>query len=113
MISHSLYSQFETNLMSNRKVIELILQLKNAKAHGKNYIKVKPHLVRHLLRNRLLCYGRRKREIIASEKFCVNVAHSVACEQTGRNHNIPRLVPILRFQHMLRGYANEETFRKH
>ena len=37
--------------MSNRKVIELLLQLKNAKAHGKNYIKVKAHLVRHLLRN--------------------------------------------------------------
>ena len=49
----SFYSQFETNLMSNRKVIELLLQLKRAKAHGKNCIKVKPHLVRHLLRNRL------------------------------------------------------------
>ena len=49
----SLYHQFETNLMSNRKVIELLLQLKSAKAHGKNYIKVKPHLVRHLLRNRI------------------------------------------------------------
>ena len=47
----SLYPQFETNLMSNRKVIELLLQLKSARAHGKNYIKVKPHLVRHLLRN--------------------------------------------------------------
>ena len=47
----SLYPQFETNLMSNRKVIELRLQLKSAKDHGKNYIKVKPHLVRHLLRN--------------------------------------------------------------
>ena len=40
--------------MSNRKVIELLSQLKSAKAHGKNYIKVKPHLIRHLLRNRLL-----------------------------------------------------------
>ena len=39
--------------MSNRTVIELLLQLKSAKAHGKSYIKVKPHLVRHLLRNRL------------------------------------------------------------
>ena len=29
----SFYSKFETNLMSNRKVIE---QLKRAKAHGKN-----------------------------------------------------------------------------
>ena len=42
MDSLSLYPQFETNLMSNRKVIELLLQLKNAKAHGKNYIKVRP-----------------------------------------------------------------------
>ena len=48
----SLCPEFETNLMSNRKVIELVLQLKSANAHGKN-IKVKPHLVRHLLCNRL------------------------------------------------------------
>ena len=41
MASLSLYSQFETNLMSNRKVIELLLQLKTAKTHGKNYIKVR------------------------------------------------------------------------
>ena len=54
MASLSFYSQFETNLMSNRKVIELLLELKSAKAHGKNYIKVKPHLVCHLLRNCLL-----------------------------------------------------------
>ena len=54
MASLSLYPQFETNLMSNRKVIELLLQLKSAKSHGKNYIKVRPHLVRHLLRNCLL-----------------------------------------------------------
>ena len=45
MASLSLYPQFESNLMSNRKVIELLLQLKSTKAHGKNYIKVKPHLV--------------------------------------------------------------------
>ena len=51
MASLSLYCQFETNVMSNRKVIELLLQFKSAKAHGKNYIKVKPHLARHLLRN--------------------------------------------------------------
>ena len=44
MASLSFYPQFETNLMSNRKVIELLLQLKSAKAPGKNYIKVKPHL---------------------------------------------------------------------
>ena len=48
MASLSFYPQFETSLMSNRKVIELPLQLKNAKAHGKNYIKVRPLLVRHL-----------------------------------------------------------------
>ena len=53
MASLSLYPQFETNLMSNPKVIKLLLQLKSAKAHGKNYIKVKPHLVRHLQRNGL------------------------------------------------------------
>ena len=40
--------------MSNRKVIELVLQLKSAKAHGKNHIKIKPHLVGHLLSNCLL-----------------------------------------------------------
>ena len=49
----SLYPQCETNLMSNYRVIELPLQLKSAKAHGKNYIKVKPPLVRHLLCNRV------------------------------------------------------------
>ena len=54
MASQSLYPQFETNLMSSRKVIELLLQLKSAEAHGQNYIKVKPPLVRHLLRNCLL-----------------------------------------------------------
>ena len=52
MVSLSLHPQFETNLISIRKVIELLLQLKSAKAHDKNYIKVKPLLVRHLLRNR-------------------------------------------------------------
>ena len=41
MASLSLYPQFETNLISNRNVIEVLLQLKSAKAHGKNYIKVK------------------------------------------------------------------------
>ena len=34
MASLSLYSQFETNLMSNHKVIEFLLQLKSEKAHG-------------------------------------------------------------------------------
>ena len=54
MALSSLCPEFETNLMANNKVIELVLQLKSAKAYGKNCIKVKPHLVRHLLRNRLL-----------------------------------------------------------
>ena len=54
MASLSLCPQFETNLMSNREVVELFLQLKSTKAHGKNYIKVKPPLARHLLRKRLL-----------------------------------------------------------
>ena len=54
MASLSLCTQFETNLMLNRQVIELLLQLKSAKAHDKSDIKVKPPLVRHLLRNRLL-----------------------------------------------------------
>ena len=53
MASLNLCRQFETNLMSNRKVIKLLLQLKSAKAHSRNYIKVRPPLVRHLLRNRL------------------------------------------------------------
>ena len=48
MVLLSLYPRFETNLISNRKAIELLLQLKSAKAHGKNCIKVKPPLVRHL-----------------------------------------------------------------
>ena len=52
----SFYSQFETNLMSNRKVIELLLQLKRAKAHGKNNIKVATLMVYHLSRNRLLIF---------------------------------------------------------
>ena len=54
MASLSLYSQFQTNLMSNRKVIKFLLQLKSVKAHGKNYIRVKAHLVHHLFSDRLL-----------------------------------------------------------
>ena len=54
MASLRLCPQFEINLMSNRKVIELLLQFKSAKAHSRNYIRVKVHLVRRLLRNRLL-----------------------------------------------------------
>ena len=57
MASPSFYCQFEAILMSNRKVIELLLQLKSGKAHGESYIKVKPHLVRHLLRNCLLSHN--------------------------------------------------------
>ena len=51
MAALSLYPEFETSLMSNRKVTELLLQLRSAKADGKNYIEVKPHLVPHRLRN--------------------------------------------------------------
>ena len=40
MASLSLCPQFETNLTSNRKIIEVLLQLKFPKAHGKNYIKI-------------------------------------------------------------------------
>ena len=71
MVSLSLYPQFETNLMSNRNVIELLLQLKSAKEHGKNYIKVKAHLARHLLRNRLLYRNSKEqhREGCAETKF--------------------------------------------
>ena len=54
MASLSLFPQFETNLMSNRKVIELLLQLKSARAHVKYHIKVKPYLIRHVLRICLL-----------------------------------------------------------
>ena len=52
MASLSLSPQFETNVISNGKVIELLKQLKSAKAHGKNYIKVTPPL-----RNRLSLEG--------------------------------------------------------
>ena len=54
MASLSLYRQFETKLMLNRNVINLLSLLKSAKAHGKNYIRVKAHLIRHLFCNRLL-----------------------------------------------------------
>ena len=75
----SVYPLFEINLMSNRKVIELLLQLKGAKAHGKNYIKVKPHLAGHLLRNHLykLCYvevpNRSKLLILVTETYMKNL----------------------------------------
>ena len=54
MASLSFYPHFEINLKPICNVNELILQLKSAKAHGKNYIKVEAHLVCHLLRDRLL-----------------------------------------------------------
>ena len=70
MASLSLCPQFETNLTPNRKVIEVLLQLKSAKAYGENYIKVVPHIVRYLLRNHLLtsfrisvCKGSREKLI--------------------------------------------------
>ena len=83
MASLSLCLQFETNLMSNRKVIELVLQLKNAKAHGKIYVKVKPHLVRHLLRNRLLtskpCNICEKRLLLKSYSLCPPATVAMYC----------------------------------
>ena len=54
MASLSLYPQCETNLMPNRNVIEFLLLLKSTRTHGKNYVRLKAHLVPHLLRNRLL-----------------------------------------------------------
>ena len=45
MASLSLHPQFETNLKSNRNVIELILQLKSTKVHGKSYMEVKSRLL--------------------------------------------------------------------
>ena len=56
MGSLSLCAKLETNLTSNRKVIEVLLRLKSAKAHGKSYIKVLQLLMRHLLRKRLFIY---------------------------------------------------------
>ena len=44
-----LFCEYELHSVPNKTV-------SGAKDHGKNYIKVKPHLVRHLLRNRLLLY---------------------------------------------------------
>ena len=69
MASLSLYPWLETNLISNRKVIELLLQLKSAKGHGKNYIKVKPHLVSHHLRNCLLAQRLLHQPGIENERF--------------------------------------------
>ena len=43
MASPNLRPEFETNLMSYRKVNELGLQLKSAKAHGKSRLLL-PHL---------------------------------------------------------------------
>ena len=74
MASLSLNPQFEINLMSNRNVIELLLQLKSVKAHGKNYIKVKPHLVRHLLRNRLFTWNFVIwKTVLFSQRFTVRI----------------------------------------
>ena len=53
MATLNLCPQFETNLTSHRKVIEVLVQLKSANAHGKNYINVAPLLVCHLLCDRL------------------------------------------------------------
>ena len=67
MASLSLHPQFETNLTSNRKVIERLLQLISARTHGKNY---KPDLpdppsLRYRLFNLpfLLCHKSLCREV--------------------------------------------------
>ena len=54
MTALSLCPQFETNLTSNWKVIEVLLSLKIPRTHGKNYVKVVQFIVRYLLRNGLL-----------------------------------------------------------
>ena len=43
-----LICEYELHSLPNKKV-------SGAKDHGKNYIKVRPPLIRHLIRNRLLC----------------------------------------------------------
>ena len=43
-------SEYEVHSFPNKKV-------SGAKDHGKNYIKVRPPLVRHILRNRLLQFS--------------------------------------------------------
>ena len=45
-----LICEYELHGLPNKKV-------NGAKHHGKNYIKVRPRLVRHLLRNRLLVFS--------------------------------------------------------
>ena len=81
MASLSFYSQFETSLMSNRKVIELLLQLKSAKAPGKSCIKVKPHLVCHLLRNRLFenCMGTLKWFELVGVRVTDVILYTIRC----------------------------------
>ena len=74
MASPSLYAQFETNLMLSRKVIELLLHLKSAKAHGKNYRKVKLPLVSHLLRNCLLLSQAKLADIACQTLLFVSVS---------------------------------------
>ena len=66
--------------MSNRKAIEFLLQLKSTKAHGKNYIKVTPHLVRHRLCNRLFfwaCNDCKEYAIVTLYDFSCNLCRNV------------------------------------
>ena len=98
MASLSLYRHSETNLMSNRKVIELLLQLTSANAHGKNNIKLKPHLVRHLLRNRLLnenlpryCPSFCQQNKSDQENYVTDTVPSLPCNQ----RNIDILVSVV------------------
>ena len=64
----SSYPQFETNLMSNRKVIELLLQLKRTKAHGKNYKKLK----------RTKAHGKNYKKSNHTAIFCVIIYSSIS-----------------------------------
>ena len=64
--------------MSNRKVIELLLQLKNAKDHGENYIKVKQQLIRYLMRNRLLVKATMAWCDLSPRFFCMDA--TLLCE---------------------------------
>ena len=97
------YPQFETNLMLNRKVIKLLWQLKIAKAHGKNYIKVRPPLVCHLLRNRLLviyCHTSKNLEkIVQVRKNYGNFLKILNCRPSLlHSYNFADHLKMLKFQ---------------
>ena len=61
-----LICEYELYILPNKKVSA-------AKHHGKNYIKVRPLLVRHLLRNRLLLVPRIKNRLISLKYGFLNI----------------------------------------